>query len=150
MDFVNRNKNINRGYRKLDVWNEGVDLFVYVNNKLKTLKDLSFKLKAQIEDSIMSVPSNTAEGYSRKRLKEYIQFINISLSSMSENYTQLFALQKAGRIDAEWFKKYDDMHYSLENKLINLNRSLINKLKDKADWDKNYLIKELSEKYEIS
>ncbi len=148
MDFLNRNRNINRGYRKLDVWNEGIDLFVYVSKRLDAFKEISFKVKAQIEDSALSVSSNIAEGYSRKSLKEYIQFINISLASMSENYTQLFALQKTGKIEEEWFQKYDDIHYCLENKLINLNRSLITKLKDQADWDKNYLIKEIAEKYE--
>jgi len=150
MDFVNRNRNINRGYRKLDVWNEGIDLFVFVKKKLKLLRELSFKVRAQIEDSIMSVPSNIAEGYSRKSLKEYIQFINVALASMSENYTQLFALKKTEEVEEEWFKKYDDLHYSLENKLINLNRSLINKLKDKTGWEDNYLIKELAEKYDIN
>jgi len=150
MDFVNRNRNINRGYRKLDVWNEGIDLFVFVKKKLKLLRELSFKVRAQIEDSIMSVPSNIAEGYSRKSLKEYIQFINVALASMSENYTQLFALKNTEEVEEEWFKKYDDLHYSLENKLINLNRSLINKLKDKTGWEDNYLIKELAEKYDIN
>ena len=149
MDLLNRNKNINRGYRKLDVWNEGINLFVFVNDKLKISQNLSFKLKAQAEDSAFSVSSNIAEGYSRRGLKEYIQFINIALASLSENYTQIFALQKAGYLAEDWFIKYDDMHYSLENKLINLNRSLVGKLNDKAGWENNYLVKELKEQYGI-
>jgi len=148
VDFLNRNKNINRGYRKLEVWNEAIELFVYVSEKLKAIQNRSFKVKAQVEDSAFSISSNIAEGYSRKTLKEYIQFINIAMASMSENYTQLFMLKQAGSIDEVWFKKYDDMHYSLENKLINLNRSLLSKLKVQDNWNKNYLIKEIAEKYE--
>ncbi len=56
--IINRNKNINRGYRKLDVWMEAIELFAFVKKKIKQLKSISFKTKAQIEDSGISVPSN--------------------------------------------------------------------------------------------
>ncbi|MCH8170953.1 MAG: four helix bundle protein [Bacteroidetes bacterium] len=69
-ELLNRNKNINRGYRKLIVWNEAIELFVFVKKKLNTLKSISFKVKAQIEDSIFSVHSNIAEGHCRRHLKE--------------------------------------------------------------------------------
>jgi len=48
--YLNRNKNINRGYRKLEVWKESIELFSKVRNKVKTLNTLSYKVKAQIED----------------------------------------------------------------------------------------------------
>lgn len=57
-ELLNRNKNINRGYRKLEVWKESIELFVIVRKKIKELTGLSFKVKAQIEDSILSVSSN--------------------------------------------------------------------------------------------
>ncbi|MFQ6676749.1 MAG: four helix bundle protein [Fidelibacterota bacterium] len=64
--FINRNKNINRGYRILEVWIEAIELFALVKKKIKPMKSISFKTKAQIEDSGISVPSNIAEGYSRR------------------------------------------------------------------------------------
>jgi len=51
--YLERNKNINRGYRKLEVWQEAVELFSFVNDKLSTKADLSFKIKGQIEDSML-------------------------------------------------------------------------------------------------
>ena len=60
MKFIDRNKNINRGYRKLDVWKESIELFKVVKTKIDSLKNISFKIKAQIEDSILSVSSNIA------------------------------------------------------------------------------------------
>ena len=90
--ILNRNKNINRGYRKLEVWIEAVELFTFVKKKLKDLNESSYKLKAQIEDSAFSVSSNIAEGYCRRHLKENIQFNTIALSSLGENYTQIFNL----------------------------------------------------------
>ena len=57
-ELLNRNKNINRGYRKLEVWKEAIELFIIVRKKIKELTGLSFKVRAQIEDSILSVSSN--------------------------------------------------------------------------------------------
>jgi four helix bundle protein len=147
-ELLNRNKNINRGFRKLEVWKEAIELYVFVTKKIRTLESVPFKVRAQVEDSIFSVHSNISEGYSRRSLKEYIQFINISLSSLAENYSQTFALVSSGDIDKEWFNEYDKKHYSLENKLIQMNKTMITKL-DKNEWKNDYVIRELVEKYGI-
>ena len=141
------NKNINRGYRKLIVWQEAVELFSFVKKKLNTISSVSYKVKAQIEDSAFSVNSNIAEGYSRRFLKENIQFNNIALASLAENYSQIFSLNNSEDLENVWFETYDDMHYSLENKLINLNKSYIEKLKNKSDWKNDYILREITQKY---
>ncbi len=145
-ELLNRYRNINRGYRKLDVWIDAIGLSVFVKNKLKSLNTVSFKTKAQIKDSILSCPSNIAEGYSRRSLKENINFANIALASLSENYTRLFALLKSNDIDREWFDEYDNKLYSLVNKLIQFNKSMIAKL-DKNDWHNDYILRETVEEY---
>ena len=118
-ELLEKNKNINRGFRDLEVWKEAIELFAFVKEKLKTLADVSFKVKAQIEYSILSVSSNISEGYCRRSLKENIQYLSIALSSLGENYSQIFAFTNSGDIEVAWFKEYDKLHYSLENKLIN-------------------------------
>src|SRR4030066_1610310 len=148
-ELLQQNKNINRGYRELEVWKEAVELFHFVREKLKTLDNLSFKVKAQVEDSIFSIHSNIAEGYCRRSIKENIQYLAISLSSLGENYSQIFTLTNSGDIDIDWFKEYDRKHYSLENKLIKLNQTYISKLKAKEDWKNDYLIREMIESYGI-
>jgi four helix bundle protein len=148
-ELLQQNKNINRGYRELEVWKEAVELFHFVSEKLKTLDNISFKVKAQVEDSIFSVHSNIAEGYCRRSIKENIQYIAISLSSLGENYSQIFTLTNSGDIDIDWFKEYDKKHYSLENKLIKLNQTYISKMKAKEDWKNDYFIREIIESYGI-
>lgn len=59
-DITNRNKNINRGYRKLEVWNDAIVLYVYVKNKVRNLTNVPYKIRAQVEDSAFSCPSNIA------------------------------------------------------------------------------------------
>jgi hypothetical protein len=51
-------------------------------------------------------------------------------------------------IEEDWFRKYDDKLYSLENKLISYNRSLIEKLKNHDEWKSDYKVKDLVEKYD--
>ena len=146
--YLETNRNINRGYRKLEVWKESVELYSFIKKKIKTLKDLPFKSKAQIEDSALSISANIAEGYCRRYLKENIQFNSIALASLGENYSQLFTLFNASEIDEEWFKEYDKIHYSLENKLIKLNKTSIENLKSNYDWKNDYQIRDIIEIYE--
>lgn len=147
-EILNRNKNLNRGFRKLDVWIESIELYVFVKEKIRILKDVPFKIKAQVEDSILSCSSNIAEGYGRRYLKVNIQFNNIALASLAENYSQIYALLLGNDIPKEWFDEYDSKHYKLENKLINFNKAQIKQLKEKTDWHTDYIIKEIVEKYE--
>ncbi len=147
-NLLNKNKNINRGFRSLDVWKESVELFAVVKTKIDELKTISFKVKAQIEDSAYSVSSNIAEGYCRRHLKENIQFLNIALASLGENYSQLFTLTNSGIVESTWFEEFDKIHYQLENKLIKMNKSYVEKLKNKENWNGDYVVRELIENYD--
>jgi four helix bundle protein len=145
--LLNRNKNINRGYRKLEVWKEAINLYVFVKEKVRSLNSVPFKVKAQVEDSIYSCHSDIAEGYSRRSIKEYVHFVNISLSSLAENHSQIFALHYGGDIDRRWFDEYDKKLYSLENKLVQMNKTMIAKV-DQNVWRNDYILREIIEKYE--
>jgi len=148
LDLINRNKNINRGYRKLEVWQEAIEFYVFVKKKVRKLNEVPFKIRAQVEDSAYSCPSNIAEGYGRRGLKESIQFNNVALASLAENYTQIFALLEGADIDRDWFDEYDPLHYKLENKLINYNKSQIKQLKENVDWKNDYVIRDIVERYD--
>jgi len=145
--YLEMNKNINRGYRKLNIWIEAIELNSYVKNKLREIKTVPYKVKADIESSIFSVGSNIAEGYCRRSLKEYINFINIALGSLGENYSQIFSLMVSDDIDESWFNDYDKLHYSLENKMISFNKANIDKLNSSGEWNNDYTIREMIEKY---
>ncbi len=137
------NKNTNRGYRNLDVWKEAVDLYYSVDD----IQSISFKVKAQVEGSVFAVSSNIAEDYCRRSIKENIQFVNIALASLGENYSQIFILFNASKVLEEKFKEFDNRHYSLENKLIKFNKSMIEKLKNGDYWKNDYILRKATEKY---
>ena len=148
--YLTRHKNINRGFRKLEVWKDAIDFYVFVTKKIRILKDVPFKVRAQGEDSAYSVHSNISEGYCRRFIKENIQHNNTALSSLGENYSQIFALLNNGDIDEDWFQKYDNIHYALENKMIRYIQSLIQQLNNETDWRTDYHIRDIVEKYNTS
>ncbi len=75
-------------------------------------------------------------------MKENIQYNTISLSSLGENYSQIFALFNSAIVEEEWFTEYDLKHYSLENKLIKLNMSFIQKYEKGENWNNDYVLRE--------
>jgi four helix bundle protein len=124
-----------------------VNLYSLVDDILNNLNNVSFKVKAQVEDSIFSVSSNIAEGYCRRSLKENIHFINIALSSLGENYSHIFTLFNSKKIIEEKFAEYDTKHYSLENKLISFNKSMVKKLTKGDEWKSDYRVREIINQY---
>ena len=106
-DVLGRNKNLNRGFRKLNVWREAVDLYGFEKKVLGEVKGIVFKIRDQVLDSAFSISSNLAEGYCRRSIKEYIQFVNIALGSCGENYSQMYALLKSQEISKDTFDEFD-------------------------------------------
>ena len=53
-----------------------------------------YGLSSQIQRAAISIPSNIAEGYSRKNIREYIQFLHIAYGSSAELETQLIIVKE--------------------------------------------------------
>ncbi len=117
MDYTKR-RNLNRGYMKLDVWQRGMDLFDLSFRMSGRVAD--FKLKSQLTDAAQSVSANVAEGYGRRTLPEYIQFLYNAKGSAAEALTRACGLWRAGLLTDNEFSKFDQLHYEVENKLLAL------------------------------
>lgn len=71
-------------FRKLDVWKIAMDLVKKVYLVSSSLPDFEkFGLMSQIQRSAISIPSNIAEGSGRTSSKEFIHFLKISLSRLT-------------------------------------------------------------------
>ncbi len=141
-------KNINRGYMKLEVWQKALKLYQLVWGILKNVPNLDFKLRSQLADCIQSISANIAEGYSRRSINEYLQHLYIALGSLSETLTRIIGLKITGIITEEKFNDIDALHFEIENKMLNLIRSLERK-REQNNWQNriseelaNYGIKE--------
>jgi four helix bundle protein len=130
MEYTKR-KNLNRGYMKLEAWQRGMDLFTISYSFSQKVSDL--KLKSQFRDAVQSVTANIAEGYGRRSLPEYIQFLYIAKGSLAEAFARAIGFQTVKLISPNEFEGFDKLHYEVENKLLRLIESLENK-RSANDW----------------
>lgn len=73
----------------MDVWKKSMDLAEAIYTiTLAFPKEEVYGLTSQIRRAAVSIPSNIAEGAARKSNKEFLQFLSISLGSLSEVETQ--------------------------------------------------------------
>jgi four helix bundle protein len=127
-----KRKNLNRRYMKLDAWKRGMDLFELVFQRTVGVSD--FKLRSQVVDAAQSISANIAEGYCRRSLPEYLQFLYTAKGSLGETLTRVIGLQRVGLISAAQFEEIDVLHYEVENKLLGLIRPIESKRAD-GSWD---------------
>ena len=134
----NARRNINRGFKKLEVWQEAVSLYVLASS---TFSQFPFELKkvaANALDSAHSISRNISEGYCRKSLKEYLNLLNIALASCGEFHSCYESFSQAGQIAQKQYEDLDDMHYQVENKLIRLVTSL-QKKQIEGTWEDSFV-----------
>ena len=103
---------------KLEVWQRAIDLFALVFEQTGRVAD--FKLRSQITDAAQSVSANIAEGYCRRTLPEYLQFLYFAKGSLGECLTRSIGLHRVNLLAPDQFESIDTLHYEVENKLLGL------------------------------
>lgn len=130
-------KNINRGYKKLEVWNDAIALYVLSVKHLSILPYIYSKSISNGIDAAQSISRNIAEGYCRRSLKEYLNFLNYALGSCGELHSVVYSFHKSAIITNEVFEEIDTLHYKTENKLLRLIESLQQKFKS-GEWEDSF------------
>jgi four helix bundle protein len=139
-------RNKNRGYQKLRVWNDAIDYYVQT---CKVFREFPYGLKrvaTQAVASSDSVHRNIAEGYCRRSVREYLNFLNIALGSLGESVSGLHAYRKAKQITEDAFQELDTLAYRLENGLLRLVESLERK-RDRGEWVDHLIVRESNATY---
>ncbi len=129
--------NINRGFKKLRVWQDAVELYVLSNKVLSFFPYELKKVSANTLDSAHSISRNIAEGYCRRSIKEYLNFLNIALGSSGEFHSSCVCFLKANQISEVDFESLDQLHFKTENELLKLIKALQMKVKNN-DWQDNF------------
>jgi four helix bundle protein len=143
---MNERRNINRGYQKLIVWQDAADLYLLT---CRVFRKFQYELRRVASNQIASVDSvhrNIAEGYCRRSLKEYLQFLNVALGSLGESVSGTQVYRRADQISAEEFEQWDALAFKLENGLKKLIESLQYKQLD-DDWEDSFILKESNATY---
>lgn len=130
-------KNKNRGFKKLRVWHDAIELFVISSKMFKGFPYEMSRIVSNTLDACHSVSRNIAEGYCRKSINEYLNFLNIGLGSCGEFHSSYYSLYKAEQLSDEDFRTLDELHFKVENQLLKLIESLQKKRKE-GDWDDSF------------
>jgi len=129
-------KNLNRGFKKPNVWNDAVKLYCLVYQIMSKMPYELKKVASNAIDAAQSISRNIAEGYCRRSIKEYVQFLYFALGSSGELHSCIYSFFKSNQISEINFNRLDDLHYKTENELIQLVKSLQKKIKDN-NWNDN-------------
>ena len=137
-DFSMKRKNINRGFKKLRVWQDAVLLYVLASKIFIKFPHQIMRVASNSIDAAHSISRNIAEGYCHRSIKEYLYYLNISLGSCGEFHSCYESCKKADQLSDDEFEQLDQLHYKVENGLLKLIESIQRKQKSK-DWEDNFI-----------
>jgi len=121
-------KKPSRNYRDLVVWQDSIQLSKTVYKVIEKFpKYEKYALADQLRRSVVSVPSNIAEGQARKAPGDFRRFLYIALGSLAEIDTQLVLAQEFGYLDSDDTDEMFGQIQILRKKLYALINSLPNR-----------------------
>lgn len=112
-------------YRQLKVWEKAIDLVIDIYKTTAEFpKEEKYGLISQMRRSVVSVPSNIAEGAGRNSEKEFCHFLAVAHGSCYELETQVIVSEKLGLISKEASEEIcnrlteiQKMNYNLQQKI---------------------------------
>jgi len=117
-----------KNYKELKVWKKSYELCLEIYRvTAKFPKEEKYGLTSQIRRSVVSIPSNIAEGYGRKTTKDYIRMLYISYGSVCELETQILLAGDLDLIEKGELSKLNKDIAEIERMLKALIKSLENK-----------------------
>jgi four helix bundle protein len=118
-----------KSYKDLLVWQKGLRLVTLVYRITKDFpSDERFGLVSQMRRAAVSVPSNIAEGQSRRTSGEFIQFISHAEGSLGELETQALISIDLGFTTRETAEPILSATEELQKMLNSLRRKLVSRV----------------------
>ncbi|WP_175622763.1 four helix bundle protein [Chryseobacterium schmidteae] len=115
-----------RDFKKYDVWQSSHKIVLDIYQMTSTFpKEELFGLTSQIGRSIVSIPNNIAEGCGRNSDKEFAQFLNIALGSLSESEYLLFLAKDLKYIIMDDFERINEELNTVKRRLYQLRLKFI-------------------------
>ena len=126
-------------FENIKAWQEAMALVRMVYEAVKSDKGFSsdYRFREQVQSAAVSIMSNIAEGFSRRSMKEFTQFLFIAKGSAAEVQSQLYVALDQGYITQE---KFDEL-YSKSDEVARLISGFIQYLLSKEPNKLNKLNK---------
>ena len=89
------------GFRRLIAWQKADDLFAAVYRVANSIPKRDWWIRAQLLGAARSVSSNIAEGHGRGTIRDYVRFLEMSISSLNEVQNDLHIFKRNQIVSAE-------------------------------------------------
>ncbi len=107
-----------RDFRNLNIWKLGIDVVKQIYNITKKFPNSElYGLTNQMRRASVSIPSNIAEGASRKSNADFARFLEIAIGSAFELETQLILSKELEYLNQEDFEKVTDNLHKFQKQL---------------------------------
>jgi len=112
-------------FKELLVWQRSIDFVTEIYRTKEAFpKDEIYGLISQIRRAAVSIPSNIAEGNSRRSKPDYLQFLKIARGSCAEVETQLIISKNIGFLNEDDYLKLNQQIIEISKMLNGLINSL--------------------------
>ena len=112
-------------YKELIVWQKSIQLVELIYRLTKIFpKEEQFGLSSQMRRAAVSIPSNVAEGWSRRTRGDFAYFLRISSGSTSELETQLEIARRLSLVDDTGYNETDGLLSEISKMLNSMLRKL--------------------------
>lgn len=112
-------------FKSLIVWQKSVSLVTEIYHLTeKYPKHEIFGLTSQIRRASFSIPSNIAEGHSRRSSNDYIQFLKIARGSLAELETQILISKNLNFISENQYVEFETKSIEIAKMLNSLITSI--------------------------
>lgn len=117
-----------KSYKDLIVWQKSIELVKETYKSTSQFpKNEIYGLSSQMRRAAISIPSNIAEGYSRKSRKDYAHFLRVAYGSSTELETQIVIAKDL----------YKDINYSPAELLLEEILKMLNVITEKLEIEDN-------------
>ncbi|HCX03473.1 MAG TPA: four helix bundle protein [Clostridiales bacterium] len=112
-------------FQRLKIYQLSKELVLYNYNLVKKFpREEKYALVQQMNRAAVSIPSNIAEGTSRRTNKDKAHFINISYGSLMELICQMEIALELNYITDNEFDKFSKLARNLSVKMSNFQKSI--------------------------
>ncbi len=112
-------------FKKMKIWINSMELVSNIYQITKSFPDFEkFGLRSQMNRCAVSIPSNIAEGTSKKTNKHFSIFLETSLGSAFELETQLIIAHRENYVSKEIFEKLEKNTIEIQKMIFGFKNKL--------------------------
>lgn len=116
-----------RNFRELKIWQNGIEIALKTYRVTETFpKEDKFSIVQQMNRAGVSIPSNIAEGCSRKSEKDYSRFVEIALGSTYELETQVIIAEQLKKGDQQLLQELKAALIEEQKMITRFQQTLLN------------------------